>query len=320
MLSVVIPVYNDPEGLVRLLRQIEEMAIFAEVIVCDDASTIPCRPQDLGIDEAAGRITYLRSETQGGAGRARNIGLDAVTTEQVIFFDSDDLFLPDFIPLTETLAGMEFDFCLFRHIDSRERARGVPGPMSADQERWERAGVRSPRPRLLTLASRLDLVEIAAYPWNKVYRTAFLREAGVRCTEILIHNDIELHWASFLQADRVLASSALGCEHFVTDHGSRLTNRRGRERIDVLEALTHIYEILPYAALREAFTVPYPQFYMRLFGWVLENLDPEYHPEFRRAVAKFLLRWQDEASMTQLANRAPLVARDVVAWIREGHA
>ncbi len=320
MLSIVIPVYNDPEGLARLLRQIEEMAIFAEVIVCDDASTIPCRPQDLGIDEAAGRITYLRSETQGGAGRARNIGLDAVTTEQVIFFDSDDLFLPDFIPLAEALAGMEFDFCLFRHIDSRERARGVLGPLPDDQERWERAGVHAPRPQLLSLASRLELAEIAAYPWNKIYRTAFLREAGVRCTEILIHNDIDLHWAGFLRADRVLASSALGCEHFVVDHGDRLTNWRGRERIDVLDSLVPLYEMLPGAALRHEFTVPYTCFYMRLFGWVLDNMDPEYHPEFRRAAAKFLLRWQDEASMTQLANRAPLVARDVVAWIREGRS
>ncbi len=318
MLSVVIPVHNDADGLQRLLTQIVALDCIDAVIVCDDASDPPCRPADLGFDEAAAGITYLRSDSQRGAGHARNLGLEAVTTDQVLFFDADDLLLPEFERLVQSTRGLEFDFCLFRHVDSRTRRQGHPGPLPDDQARWDRAGVRGPEPVLLDGAGRLILAEIAAYPWNKIYRTAFLRETGIRCTEIPVHNDIELHWASFFLADRIFASAVLGCEHFVAAQGQRLTNRRGRERIAVLQALAPLHRRLPEAPLRDDFLVPFVRFYIRLFGWVEENLDLAHHPEYRRAVAAFLLRVHDEASMTLLANRAPQVARDVVYWIREG--
>nr|WP_011116744.1 glycosyltransferase family A protein [Ruegeria sp. PR1b]AAN05138.1 RB117 [Ruegeria sp. PR1b] len=319
-LSVVIPVYNDAEGLTRLLRQIEELALFDAVLVCDDASDPPCRPADLGFDDAAGRISYLRSEHRRGAGHARNMGLDAVTTDHVLFFDSDDIFLPPLVALCDALAQEPeaFDFCLFRHVDSRERAKGVPGPMPFDQQLWERCGPHMIAPRRLEPAEQVTLAEIAAYPWNKIYRTAFLRETGITCTEIPVHNDIELHWASFLLAERVLVSAALCCEHIVSEGGDRLTNQRSAARLEVFTALDALHAYLPRAPMADAFLVPMVRFYVRLFVWIEENLDLLHHAAFRRRAAAFLLRVHDRESMTLIANRDPLLARDIVYHIREG--
>lgn len=316
-LSIVIPVRNDAEGLARLLTQIGEYGVFDAVIVCDDASDPPCRPADLGFDEVQGKITYLRNDQCQGAGQMRNRGLEAVSTDHVLFFDADDILLPPLVDLIKALSRQEeaFDFCVFRHVDSRERAVGVPGPMPWDQSRWQACGLISPDPTLLSAEERLHMAGIAAYPWNKIYRTQFLRHHQIRCTEILVHNDVELHWAGFMWAEHVLASAALCCEHIGTDGRDRLTNRSGPERLEVFQALEPLQALLPRVPLGDAFLVPLVEFYIRLFAWILSVLDRDHHARFRSLARAFLLRVHDEKSMTLIAARAPLLARDIMIYL-----
>lgn len=350
-LSIIIPVYNDPEGLTRLLQQLQDMAVFDQIIVSDDASDdasrdasrdtsdVTCRPADLGFDEAAMGVTYLLSPEQRGAGHARNQALAEVTSDHVIFFDSDDLLSPDFPRLIQSLShgmdNMAFDFCIFRHIDSRSRADGgVPGPMVSDQLLWDAlvAGQADGQagdladgqagdldsPRQLDPAEVATLAMVAAYPWNKIYRTGFLREHNIRCTEILVHNDIELHWSSFLRAERVFATTQLGCEHFVAENGTRLTNRRGGERLHVFEALTPLHAILHQTGNEVLFLVPLVRFYIRLFDWILQRLDAQYRESFHQKVSQFLLAQHSAATISFVAAQDPDLACQINAHIRRG--
>jgi hypothetical protein len=334
-LSIIIPVYNDPEGLTRLLRQLQDMAVFDQIIVSDDASRdtsdVTCRPADLGFDEAAMGVTYLRSPEQRGAGHARNQALAEVTSDHVMFFDSDDLLSPDFPGLVQSLShgmqDMAFDFCIFRHIDSRSRADGgVPGPMESDQLLWDAlvAGQADAQagdldsPRQLDPAEVATLAMVAAYPWNKIYRTGFLREHNIRCTEILVHNDIELHWSSFLRAERVFATTQLGCEHFVAENGTRLTNRRGGERLHVFEALAPLHAILTQTGNEVLFLVPMVRFYIRLFDWILQRLEAQYQESFHQKVSQFLLAQHSAATISFVAAQDPDLARQINAHIRRG--
>lgn len=324
-LSVVIPVHNDPDGLTRLLTQLGDLQIADRIFVCDDASTPPCRPAELGFDEAAAGITYLRSDSHRGAGHARNMGIAALDTDHVLFFDSDDLLTEDLPGLLADLDRLEqdgqaFDFCLFRHIDSRQRAQGEPGPMVSDQQLWQAAGLTDPAPQLISPEQAAQIAMIAAYPWNKIYRTEFLLAQNIRCTEILVHNDIELHWASFIKARRIYASAVLGCEHFVEPDGQRLTNRKGRERLEVFRALEALHLVLHDSAQEPQFLLPMTRFYTRLFGWILGTLDPQYQPAFHRKVAGFLLDHHSDATMTLIAARDPGLAQQINDNIRRGWA
>ncbi|WP_282092573.1 glycosyltransferase family 2 protein [Epibacterium ulvae] len=323
-LSLIIPVHNDPDGLCQLLEQVAGLGIFEAVIVSDDASDPPCRPADLGFDEAALKVRYLRSETQRGAGHARNRALETVTTEHVLFFDSDDLLLPALKDLWESLqaeAADPFDFCLFRHIDSRQRVledATVLGPMPSDQALWARAGVLHQKPYLITPDQVAQLVSIAAYPWNKIYRTEFLREQAISCTEIMVHNDIELHWMSFLKARRILVSAALCCEHIIQAGGNRLTNRRGAERLQVFDALEPVHAVLATQGVQPDLLVAFVGFYTRLFDWILVTLDGAYQAEFRHRASLFLRRHLCAATMALIAVRDPELAQLILSHIREG--
>ena len=257
-LTLVVPVWNDPDGLRRLLAQAQSMDVFSQIIVSDDNSSPAL---DASLYPAP--VQILHSPVQRGAGHARNLALPHITGDHVIFFDSDDLFLDDFTALVADLQGMEFDFCIYRHIDNR-----FDGGLGPDDAAWGRAGATPSHPTPLSRAGATQLCRISAYPWNKIYRTQFLRDAGIRCTEIPVHNDLELHWMGFLKADRILTSTRLCCEHFVQDQGGRLTNRSGRERLEVFQALQNVSAALETSPALPDYLEPFAEFTMRLLDWI----------------------------------------------------
>lgn len=100
-ISVVIPVYNRAELVLRTLRSFEEQTMLpASLILVDNNSTDNTLAtlrqwqeahRQLGID------IRVVSETTPGAAAARNRGLQEVSTEFVAFFDSDDTMRPEYI-------------------------------------------------------------------------------------------------------------------------------------------------------------------------------------------------------------------------------
>lgn len=314
-LSLVIPVWNDPDGLIRLLVQAQELGWVSEIVVVDDASEIPCGPDMPGLPQAVAeddRLVWLRSDRRRGAGHARNLGLARARGDHLLFFDSDDLFLPDMRDLMDGLEGhmarQDFDFCLFRHRDSRER----PGfdPMPEDSSTWQAVGATD-QPRLLPARLVPRMVQIAAYPWNKIYRTAFLRDNDLRSTEIMVHNDIALHWLSFLKADRILISAIAGCEHVVTENGKRLTNHRDSERLTVFQALRPVQAALRHEG--RPFLVPFAIFCLRLFDWIGVKLKPELRQTFAILARDHLRQTLDRSSFALIALENPDLATRLLA-------
>lgn len=96
-ITVVIPVFNRASTLQRTLQSIDSQTLRpAAVIIVDNGST----DDSLAIANrwAEGRDnTIVLSEPRPGACAARNRGLDAVETEWTMFFDSDDVMLPNHI-------------------------------------------------------------------------------------------------------------------------------------------------------------------------------------------------------------------------------
>lgn len=309
--ALVIPARDDAGPLERLLNRVAALGCFGEVVVVDDGSSQPL--EEAALQHPGGPpVTLLRQETPQGAGAARNLGLEAVTARHVIFFDADDDLLPEMVLLLDGLEGRDFDFCLYRHLDSRVRAEGGWGQTRYDDAHWEAAGVGMGALRELPPATAPRLARIAAYPWNKVYRTDFLRAANVRCTEIPLHNDIELHWTSFLAAERILVSDRIACEHAIHPAGTRLTNRRGEDRLRVFEALRAVAaRIGPRPAWRTAFAA----FVVGLMRWVEANLDTALLPELARRRRAFLTELVDEATFVRLAATDPELAREFDAAI-----
>ena len=107
-LTVIIPVYNRPERVVKALDSIPARDDL-EVIVVDDCSTDNTMEVLKSYDRIP--ITILKNEVNSGPGIARNKGLDAARGEYITFLDSDDWLV------TENIEFILNDFTPLKHFD-----------------------------------------------------------------------------------------------------------------------------------------------------------------------------------------------------------
>lgn len=321
-LSLVIPVWNDLPGLDRLLKQVADFGIFSQVIVVDDASDIPPGPETVASATAlADRITWLRSDRQRGAGHARNMALEHVRSSHMIFFDSDDLFTDEFPRIAEHAGARTepFDFLIFRHDDSRMLDAGGRGSFPSEEKHWQTSRATE-IPTQLTLDRAAVLCRLSNYPWNKIYRTDFLRENDIRCTETMVHNDVELHWNSFVTARSILTCALPGAVHFVQEGGARLTNRRSAARLEVFRALANVMPRITTDPLpqRLAFLYPFTRFSCDLIHWISNNIDEDDQPELRDRARRHFLASLDRRLMTLIAYTDPALARKINRLVLQG--
>src|SRR5258708_32512860 len=84
--TVVVPVWDEyVEFLADAVESVRRNAQDAPIVVVDNASSTPVPPLE-GCD-------LVRSPRRLSVGAARNLGLDQVATEYVLFLDADDMLL-----------------------------------------------------------------------------------------------------------------------------------------------------------------------------------------------------------------------------------
>ena len=104
--SVVIPTYNRATLLRRALKSaLGSLRHDDEIIVVDDGSTDDTREV---VAEYGNRLVYVQNQ-HGGAGKARNTGIDRATKPLIAFLDSDDEWMPGAFELKRRLLSARPD-------------------------------------------------------------------------------------------------------------------------------------------------------------------------------------------------------------------
>ena len=166
------------------------------------------------------------------------------------------------------------------------------GMPAHDRDLWNAAGILPGALRSVGREAARWLVQTTNYPWNKIYRTEFLLRHQIRCSNLPVHNDIEMHWRSFLRAEDILSSDRIGVIHVVHEGGTRLTNRNGSERLQIFPQLTLISKEIR-ATDPKLFQEPFRAFLLMLFAWIEDTLQPQYRDEFRRLAKDFMSKELD---------------------------
>lgn len=102
--SFIVPVYNGSEFIRRCLDSIQNQTFKDfECIVLDDCSTD--NTEEIAMQYAANddRFVVIGSEENCGVGYTRKKGVKLSKGEFIIFIDSDDLLLPDFLDIVDEL-------------------------------------------------------------------------------------------------------------------------------------------------------------------------------------------------------------------------
>ncbi|WP_406372315.1 glycosyltransferase family 2 protein [Streptomyces sp. NBC_00647] len=312
--SIVVIGYDDAAHVTDAVRSaLAQGAAVREVIAVDDRSTDGSAALLDALAAGEPRLTVIhRPANSGGCGSPRNDGIDAATAPYVMFLDSDDVLPPGAVDALlgaaeEHGAQVAAGLCVRRELPS---GREIP---------WERALYA--RPALIPHPSRRLRLAHDTLCVNKLYRTGFLREHGIRFPE-------GRHpYEDFVFTARVLAAApriALIPDTVYVWNVRRTADRLSisLDRSDVgnwrarTEANRAAYEILLSAGEKELARAVHTKFLdheLRMYTRELELRTPEYRRAWWDLTRAYLATFDATDFTVNPAAPGRLVARVLLA-------
>lgn len=238
--SVIIPVYNAENYLEQCLESVCSQSVRdIEVLCVDDGSA----DASLSILRRAAkkdpRIRVLTQENRGG-GAARNLALSEASGEYAAFLDADDYWEPEMLKKMCVAADRtRADVCVCKarrwHEDLKMYTE-LPGAMREELMPEKEVFSRADMPEGILNAFH-------NWPWNKLFRRAFLEKKGIVFQELHRTNDLLFTCRALVQAERIAAVREQLVNYRV---GTRLscqdTNRQ--YPLDFFEAFSALREFL----------------------------------------------------------------------------
>lgn len=174
--SIIIPHYNSPHLLERCLKSIPVREDI-QVIVVDDCSPSADRYIRDYPELSRPYLELYSTGTNGGGGKARNIGLQHAKGEWVLFADADDTFVSGFVDLLEKYYSTSADIVFFRARCFNEEGGEVRGIKEKLYELYEQRGDER--------VFRYCYTE----PWGKLFRRSLIADNDIRFEEVIVAND-----------------------------------------------------------------------------------------------------------------------------------
>ena len=112
--SIIIPHKDIPDLLMRCLRSIP-VSEDIQVIVVDDNSADADTYLDKYPELSRSYLEFVRTTKGGGAGYARNVGLEHAKGKWILFADADDFFVDDMSEIIYSLVDSEADVIYFKN-------------------------------------------------------------------------------------------------------------------------------------------------------------------------------------------------------------
>lgn len=197
--SVVMPVYNVAQYLRQALESISAQTLKEiEIIAVDDGSTDGSAAilDEYAKEEPRLKVVHVPN---GGAGAARNVGLERARGEYLFFCDPDDWCEPRMLQrLCDRARKTEADIV-------------VSGKTVIDAETGSVVKRACPPEKWTHCRKALDPASIAnrifkgswPSPWNKLFRRAFVIESGIRFQNTPRSNDVFFVYTSLARAKGV---------------------------------------------------------------------------------------------------------------------
>ena len=199
-ISIVMPVFNSEKYLANCLESIMAQTFKDFELICvNDGST----DNSLNIlnnfkKKYENSIKIINQNNQ-GAGASRNNGFKAVKSETCIFLDSDDYFECDFLEkMYEKYSETKADIVICRYNvilpDNKFHAvcQGIKENMIPEKEIFSKDDI----PQYI-----FNFTNKA--PWNKLYRTEFIRKNDLKFDNIKHSNDVFFTLSSLYIAQKI---------------------------------------------------------------------------------------------------------------------
>ena len=125
------------------------------------------------------------------------------------------------------------------------------------------------------------------FPWNKLYRTAFLRTENIRFPDLRVHEDIRPHWQSCLRAERfaVLNWAPPLVHHFELGAENRATDYMGPDRKMAFDTMAEVYDGFAHMPHKDLWRAELVAFAQDLLRWMCQRA-PQHQALYEAAATR----------------------------------
>ena len=179
--SIIIPHKGIPDLLMRCLESIP-VSEDIQVIVVDDKSPDADTYLERYPELSRPYLEFIRASKNGGAGYARNIGLDHAKGKWLLFADADDFFVGNMYDIINTHVESDADVIYFQkqavYSDDINRKSTRSGYLDRIMDIYLKTGDEVP------VRTRYNV------PWGKMIKKSLVERHHIRFEEIKYSNDI----------------------------------------------------------------------------------------------------------------------------------
>ena len=181
LFSIIIPHYDIPDLLMRCLKSIP-VSEDIQVIVVDDNSPNADTYLERCPELSRPYLEFIRAPKNGGAGYARNIGIDQANGKWLLFADADDFFVDNMYDIISMYGESDADVIYFKkqavYSDNLNCKSGRGGYLDKIMDIYLKTGDELPiRTRYVV-------------PWGKMIKKSLIEKYIIRFEEIRYSNDV----------------------------------------------------------------------------------------------------------------------------------
>lgn len=265
--SVIIPVYNIAAHLEQCLDSVEGQTLADLEIICVDDGSTDESPVILASYAVRDSRFQVITQTNAGPGAARNTGLALAGGEFVIFLDSDDWFEPDFLEQMVRRArdtGADVTICRAIEFDTRT-GRELPSEWML-KDRYLPGDCFTPEQ-----AADYLFQFTYGWPWDKLYRTEFIRGTQISFPELPNSEDFVFVFQSLALAGRIAVLDKTLVHHRVNRMAS-VSNSRWLKPEAPYQATTLLWTALEQRGVYRIFERSFLNWAMEFLIWNVANM------------------------------------------------
>ena len=271
LVTIVMPVYNAERFLKDSISDIMgQTCPFWELICVDDGST-DRSPEILRYFQQRDKRMKIIRQKNRGAACARNAAMGQASGEYVLFLDADDRFMPELLEKTVGRAKelktdvLIFDAECFDHHTGQKL-----------QSEWLVKRDRLPDKQTFCFRDFPEDILLFSHsvPWNKLYRTDFLKENKLLFQEVPLEEDVVFVNMSYIKAEKMaFLDEALVRYRQNNTHSLSGAKARQRHPLCVYEAMESLRQRLVEEEVYETVRKSFVNYAAEHFLWNLEMMD-----------------------------------------------
>jgi glycosyltransferase involved in cell wall biosynthesis len=208
-LSVVMPVYNTGSILKYSIAKILEQSYSDfELILVDDGSTDGSGLVCDTFAEQDNRVSVIH-KVNGGAGSARNAGIEKATGRYIIFPDADDFCKPEmFQTMMDAIHRDDYDLVICSYENVKVEKDGSCSDIQA-QKLFDSVADTPEAARELWFKLRKINISLLNTPWNKIYKKSIIDQYHIRFPDIKRAQDavFNLYYYDRISSVKVIGKS-----------------------------------------------------------------------------------------------------------------